>query len=54
MNTTAYWRQMGSGGTRIAPAEKRQPVTAEQIAQAEAELAVIAERIRNRDGEVTA
>jgi hypothetical protein len=40
-------RLTGSEGTRIAPADKRQPITAEKIAQADAALAAAAQRIRN-------
>ena len=46
MTSKPYWMTAGSDGTRIAPSEHRQPITAEQIKQAEAELQAIAARIR--------
>jgi hypothetical protein len=46
MNRKAYWSN-GGKGTGIAPADKRQPITAEKIAQADAALAAAAQRIRN-------
>lgn len=50
MSGTAYWSN-GGKGTGVAPADKRQPITAEKIAQADAALAAIAQRIRNKAGE---
>ena len=47
MNSKAYWQDMGSDGTRIAPDSARQPISADTIAQAERDLEMIAARIRN-------
>jgi hypothetical protein len=46
MSKKAYWSNNGKG-TGIAPAEKRQPITAEKRQAADDALAAVAKRIRD-------